>query len=296
MTPLFSIIIPTHGRAEHLNDCLRAITELSYPKDKFEVIVVDDGSPQPLEDVVRPFKDRLHIQLIRQTQAGPAKARNRGAADAKGEFLVFTDDDCRPDESWLTHIENTFKRNPEALLGGKTINGLTRNLCSEASQTLLSIVYDHFNRDHEQAVFFASNNLAASRKRYLEIGGFDSSFRVSEDRELCERWRRGGGRLVYEQNMLIRHYHELSFGTFLSQHFHYGQGAYYFHRLRRFHRPSDKGIVDWGFYGRLLLSPFSRGFCIKTFGVGILIYFSQVVNIIGYGTGLIKSRCFGKPL
>ena len=67
--PFFSIIIPTYNRPQILAGCLEAIALLEYPRDRFEVIVVDDGSENPLDSIVEPFKDKvIHINQLRQTQ------------------------------------------------------------------------------------------------------------------------------------------------------------------------------------------------------------------------------------
>lgn len=94
--PFFSIIIPTYNRPERLATCIQSLAHLDYSRDRFEVIVVDDGSPMPLEPVVAPFQNKFDVTLIKQPNAGPATARNTGAARASGQFLVFTDDDCMP--------------------------------------------------------------------------------------------------------------------------------------------------------------------------------------------------------
>ncbi len=86
--PSFSVIIPTYQRPEQLGTCLSALTELDYPSDRFEIIVVDDGSPVSPEPVVASFRDRLNLTLLTQPNSGPASARNTGAAHAKGEFLA----------------------------------------------------------------------------------------------------------------------------------------------------------------------------------------------------------------
>src|SRR4051812_22944479 len=134
--PLFSIIIPTYARREQLVGCLQSIVALDYPPDRFEVIVVDDGSPHSLEDSVRPFTVAMDLKLLRQSNAGPAAARNRGAASARGDFLVFTDDDCLPEQSWLNAYANQFSVTPLKLIGGRTLNAVPHNLCSSASQSV----------------------------------------------------------------------------------------------------------------------------------------------------------------
>jgi len=133
--PLISIIIPTYNRPQQLALCLQALARQHYPH--FEVIVVDDGSQTRLFECVDNFRDQLDITLLTQDNAGPAAARNTGAAQAKGQFIAFTDDDCQPDANWLKNLAACFKENPDAAIGGKTINQLPKNSYSTASQLLI---------------------------------------------------------------------------------------------------------------------------------------------------------------
>ena len=132
-SPLFSIIIPTYRRTAPLRKCLEGITRLDFPRNNFEVIVVDDGSPVSPEKTLLPFTQRLQLILLKGAHAGPAAARNKGAAGANGEFLVFTDDDCIPVPGWLKTYSKWFADAPDSLMGGAVINGLPDNPCSSAS-------------------------------------------------------------------------------------------------------------------------------------------------------------------
>ena len=97
--PFCSVIVPTRDRPDSLAECVAALSRLDYPSDRFEVIVVDDGSAAPLSGLVDEARGKVSITLVRQESAGPGVARNTGARTARGELLVFTDDDCRPDPS-----------------------------------------------------------------------------------------------------------------------------------------------------------------------------------------------------
>src|SRR5574341_947622 len=117
---VFSIIVPTFARPERLAVCLRALAHLDYPKDHFEVIVVDDGSEAPPASTVESFAGLLSISLVAQPHAGPAAARNAGAARAGGDNLAFTDDDCAPDSRWLSAFDGVLETRPEFCVGGRT--------------------------------------------------------------------------------------------------------------------------------------------------------------------------------
>jgi glycosyltransferase involved in cell wall biosynthesis len=95
-TPLVSIVIPTYARPERLRECLAALARQTMPADTFEVVVVDDGSPQPVVPPADTAAAGPTIRIIRQSNAGPSAARNRGVAEARGELIALTDDDCLP--------------------------------------------------------------------------------------------------------------------------------------------------------------------------------------------------------
>jgi GT2 family glycosyltransferase len=233
--PTFSIIVPTFGRPTQLAACLEALTRLDYPHDRVEVVVVDDGSERPPEAAVAAFRDRLDAVLIAQPHAGPATARNTGAAHSHGEILAFTDDDCMPEAGWLRALAARATREPRCAVGGRTLNLLVDDIFATASQLLITHLYDYYNADPNHARFFASNNLAVPAEDFRALGGFDSTalLAAGEDREFCDRWVQRGHRMAYAPDAIVCHAHSLSLRAFWRQHFTYGRGAHYFHRARR---------------------------------------------------------------
>jgi GT2 family glycosyltransferase len=228
-----SVIIPTFSRPRRLDACLGRLTEQTYPYDRFEVIVVDDGGSHPLDTLVSHYGQILDISLFRQENSGPAAARNSGAKKARGELLVFTDDDCLPDTRWLESIARAHGQAPEVLLGGTVVNHYSENTWAVTSQLILDTAYSFYNHDPDDARFFASNNLALPASAYRDMGGFSPAFRIaSEDRELCDRWRWLGHRLVSVPGAVVEHAKELRWRGFVRQHFNYGRGAFQYHRER----------------------------------------------------------------
>ena len=279
----FSIVIPTYNRPERLASCLKAITELNYPRDRFETIVVDDGSKIRLDSVVESVRDRIEIKLIRQSNAGPAAARNRGAAAAKGDFLAFTDDDCQPTANWLSQFASSFEDAPEAMLGGKTINALSDNPFSTASQKLIDYLYDYYNPAKGKDAFFASNNIAMPIANFRALNGFDVSFPLAaaEDRDFCDRWNRSYP-MVYVPAAQIDHFHKLSLSSFWKQHFGYGRGAFCFHQIRSQRVAKKTEIEPLSFYFKLLFYPFSQASPQPKILISSLFFISQVANVAGF--------------
>lgn len=279
----FSIVIPTYNRPERLLNCLRAIAQLDYPRDRFEVIVVDDGSKTPLDEAVAPLRDRIDLKLIRQENAGPATARNRGAAEAQGEFLAFTDDDCQPTADWLTQFAASFATSPQAMLGGKTINALSTNPYSAASQKLIDYLYEYYNPAQGKEAFFASNNIAMPTANFRALNGFDVSFPLAaaEDRDFCDRWNKSYP-MVYVPEAQIEHYHHLSLASFWKQHFGYGRGAFCFHQIRSQRKATEIEVEPLSFYFNLLSYPFSQSFEVSKILISGLFLISQVANVAGF--------------
>jgi len=288
-----SIIVPTRNRRGKIDKCLRAIAQQTYPHDRFEVIVVDDGSDAPLATTVSPFSAHLQLQLVEQAKAGPARARNTGAKHAAGRLLVFTDDDCEPTPGWLAELHRHFQRWPDRAIGGETINALPENAYSSASQLLVDYLYEYYGAASPAGAdgaasgppFFTSNNLAVPAALFHDVGEFDASFPRAggEDREFCDRWQERGYRLLRAPDAIVRHSHGLSFRTFWRQHMNYGRGAFHLRKARVSRHRDAIGLEPFTFYGRLLMYP------ARTAGRGdaklllmMLMFVSQVANAVGF--------------
>lgn len=280
-----SVIIPTRNRPQALERCLDALAAQTMPAGSFEVIVVDDGSDPPLALDASRWATKFPLTVIQQQNTGPAGARNRGVAAAHGEFLAFTDDDCLPTPAWLESLVAALREHPAALVGGSTFNGLKDDLFAETSQLILEMVYDHFNRDPENAYFFASNNMACARENYLSLGGFDESFReASEDREFCDRWRMTGARLFGAWEAQVEHRHAQDFAAFTKLHFRYGRGAHRYKRLRAARASGGMGR-DIAFHFRIPAMMWGRRKRLGPFrlaAVASLLAWWEAVNLLGF--------------
>lgn len=281
----FSIVIPTYNRQSQLARCLASLAELRYPREMFEVIVVNDEETTTLAGVVDKFLPKLNLTLLTQPHAGPAQARNRGAREARNECLAFTDDDCEPAADWLDRLAAALTHNPGALVGGHTVNALPHNSYSAASQLLIDYIYGYYNAQPQAARFVASNNIALARKEFLEVGGFDTGFprAAAEDREFCDRWRHTGRTIIYAPDAIIHHAHALSARTYLRQHLNYGRGAYHFHCIHARREPNGKIHVEpFSFYLDLIRAPKTQARGCQQLKLSALLLASQAANTAGY--------------
>jgi len=275
----FTIIVPTLDRERQLGEVLEALVRQRYPREAFDVIVVDDGSARPPSGAIAAFEDRLHLTLLRAGGKGPAAARNRGAAVARGEVLAFTDDDCTPEPDWLAVLDAAARRSPGAMLAGRRRNQLFANPYSAASQTIGSVATRHFNTASEVG-FVSSSNLAVPAERFREIGGFDEAFRTAEDREIRDRWTRRGWSVVYEPRAVVNHAHEMGLASFLRQQVGFGRGAYRFHRRAGIEGGSLR--PDPGFYARLLAQPFRDRGWVGGLPIASLVVLGELANAGGF--------------
>lgn len=245
---------------------------------------MDDGGESALEPLLSDGAGVAgQIRLIRRDHEGPAAARNAGLAAAAGEYVVFTDDDCCPEPGWLEEFDRAFRLNPRAAIGGLTENSLRDNSFAAASQALIDYLYQTQDGNTGSA-FFTSNNLAFPVVALRRIGGFDAvSFPRAggEDRDICERWSRQGGELLFQRSAIVAHYHDLRLRTFWGQHFRYGRGAFQFHRNRVASGGARRQLERVEFYAGMFSYPFARKLP-NSIAVSALMMVSQVANGAGY--------------
>lgn len=201
----FSVVIATSsGRAKTLEKCLASIFANDYPKELFDVVVIDSGIDEKGLAVIEKFKREygsLRFYSPGWGNVGPAKARNLGIKKAQNEIVVFTDDDCAVPLNWLRKFSGGY----EGCEGGEGIAGVGGYL--EASAEILSKnIFAQYEKFHEWSRYnihdrefishkrdeapFETNNISYKRKVLEEVGGFDENFpawATGEDGDLKER-------------------------------------------------------------------------------------------------------------
>jgi GT2 family glycosyltransferase len=258
-----SVVVAAHGRHESLSRCLEALCAQSLPLDRFEVIVCDDGSPEPLEPTLAPVADRVALTVVRQRQAGPASARNEGARRATGRYLAFTDDDCVPARDWLARLVAHFEQNPGQLVGGAIVNLLPDDPHATATQLIMDCVYARYSvGPSRQLRYFSTSNLAVPTDRFRLLGGFSNSFPLAagEDYDFCARWHHAGFLSDYAPDAVVGHAHGHDLASFWKQHFSYGRGLIRV-RQRMARRAGHRGVQlePPGFYASLVAYPIVKG-------------------------------------
>ena len=204
-----SVVIPTYNRRPILEKCLLALEQQQIsgtPVDRYEVVVVDDGSTDGTPSWLRQNEERFpHVRLIEQSHGGPAEGRNRGVDHARGDVIVFIDSDLVVTPVFLAMHATALQRSWDSrgdrlcFTYGAVIN--TANFEQPTAER-------HKLRDLSWA-YFATGNVAIDRSVLQQSGLFDLGFRLYgwEDLELGERLRQMGVVLVKCPEAVGYHWH-----------------------------------------------------------------------------------------
>jgi glycosyltransferase involved in cell wall biosynthesis len=179
-TPKISIIVPFYNCERTIGKTIKSLLKQDYPREKYEIILVDDGSTGNTVEVVKKFKG---IKLILQKHAGPAVARNRGVRHSKGDILLFTDADCIANKNWIKNMIKPFEN--EKVVGAcgtyKTAND--KNIISRFVGYEIEDRHNGMAKQHS-IDFVGTFSAAYRRKTFLEFGGFDEDFRRASGEDM----------------------------------------------------------------------------------------------------------------
>lgn len=201
--PFVSIIVPAYNDAERLGVCLDALREQSYPADRFEIIVADNGSEPPLETLLR--RD-ARVRFVREVAPGSYAARNAGVRESRGEVLAFTDSDCRPDRDWLRAGVNALGALPEGgLVGGRVelyVRDRARPSAVELYEMVLAFPQERYVR---QSRFAVTANVFTTRRTFERVGPFNATLISGGDNEWGKRVHAAGLPVVYAHDAVVHH-------------------------------------------------------------------------------------------
>lgn len=202
--PFVSVIVPVFNDNDRLQACLDALARQSYPAERFEVVVVDNGSNESVGPVIR--RHRGMATLIEESNPGSYSARNRGIEQVRGEILAFTDSDCIPAADWIATGVAALKADPELAMVGGSIRmspeDSTRLSALELHQLQLGFQQERYIKELH---FSVTANLFTLRRVFDLVGMFNPRLRSFGDLEWGQRVHAAGLAQAYEESLLIDH-------------------------------------------------------------------------------------------
>jgi len=196
-----AIVIPAYNAVRTIGVCLEACLKQTHPVA--DIVVVDDGSSDETAVIAEGYE---RVRVIQQANAGPAAARNRGAAATDGDLIAFTDSDCVPHADWIARLVAGFVDENTGGVGG------TYGIANP-DVALARMIHDEIQMRHErfgsEVDFLGSFNVAYRRTVFEAVGGFDASFTAAsaEDNDLAYRILDAGFRLRFADDAIVAHHH-----------------------------------------------------------------------------------------
>jgi glycosyltransferase involved in cell wall biosynthesis len=199
---MISVIIPHLNQPDSLEACLCSLDAQSLDRELFEVVVVDNGSSVPPEEVVARHPG---TRLLHEARPGPGPARNIGAKSATGEILAFLDADCRAHSNWLSSCLQTFQSSPARTILGGDVQiwraDTTRFTAIEAYEGVFGFRNELYISRHGYSI---TANLAVRRADLERIGPF-AGIQFAEDMEWGHLALKAGCHFRYVPEMIVFH-------------------------------------------------------------------------------------------
>jgi glycosyltransferase involved in cell wall biosynthesis len=204
MQPSVSVVVATHNRPDRLERTISALRAQTFPRDSYELIVVDDGSgPETIQLVerLRALDGNPPLVVERLDPGlGPGGARNRGWRTARGELIAFTDDDCEPEPGWLEALVSVAERNPGAIVQGPTL--------PHPDEEELLVGFSRTLSVSRLGPWFETANILYPRSLLERHGGFDEisfSRPGGEDTDLAWRAIEQGAPTAWADGAVVHH-------------------------------------------------------------------------------------------
>ena len=207
-----SIIICTRNRGNILEASLDIFNNLTF-KGSWELILVDNGSTDITYNVIESFKERKKIDLhvLQESMPGLSRARNTGLSHARGEIIAFTDDDCYPNNDYLSSLYKAFSNLDIDFLGGRV-------LLFDPTDLKITIQENPNPETIEKYSFISSGfihgaNMAFKKSSLLRMNGFDerlgagTRFKSGEDTDIIQRLSISGYVGIYDPSVCVYHHH-----------------------------------------------------------------------------------------
>jgi cellulose synthase/poly-beta-1,6-N-acetylglucosamine synthase-like glycosyltransferase len=212
-----------YNSALTIEECIKSLLNIEYPKDKYEIIIVDNNSTDTTVEIVKKYP----VKLLHEGKQSSYAARNLGIKNAKGEIVAFTDADCIVNKDWLKQLVKNLEDETTAGVGGEIIAYNPKTIVERYSvegDILSQKSFFESEFVNLKMPFIATANSAYKKEILNEIGLFDDSFTSGGDVDLSWRITFKGYRIVYEPKAIVYHRHRTTLYGLFKQFFRYGEG------------------------------------------------------------------------
>lgn len=215
----YSIIVPVYNRPDEVDELLQSLTEQTF--NDMEVIIVEDGSSQPCENIVHRYAGKLQLRYYTKENSGPGQTRNFGAEHSQGEYLIFLDSDCVLPPDFLKAVDEELKRKDcDAWGGPDRAHASFTNVQKAISYSMTSFLTTGGIRGGKKQMdkkfYPRSFNMGIRRSLYRQLGGF-SSMRFGEDIDLSLRIYKSGASCRLFPEAWVWHKRRTDFKKFFKQ-------------------------------------------------------------------------------
>ena len=215
----YSIIVPVYNRPDEVDELLQSLTEQTL-KD-MEVIIVEDGSSQPCENIVHRYAGKLQLRYYTKENSGPGQTRNFGAEHSQGEYLIFLDSDCVLPPDILKEIDEELKQKDCDAWGGpdrahESFTNVQKAISYSMTSFLTTGGIRGGKKQMDKKFYPRSFNMGIRRSLYRQLGGF-SSMRFGEDIDLSLRIYKSGASCRLFPEAWVWHKRRTDFKKFFKQ-------------------------------------------------------------------------------
>lgn len=214
----YSIIVPVFNRPDEVDELLESL--VNQEEKDFEVIIVEDGSQIPCEDVCRKYADQLTLRYFMKPNSGPGQSRNYGAERAKGEYLLILDSDVVLPNGYLKAVSDELDREPADAFGGpdRAHDSFTdtQKAISYSMTSFFTTGGIRGGKKKLDKFYPRSFNMGIRRDVYMELGGF-SKMRFGEDIDFSIRIFKAGKRCRLFPEAWVWHKRRTDFRKFWRQ-------------------------------------------------------------------------------
>jgi glycosyltransferase involved in cell wall biosynthesis len=217
MYPFISILVPTKNVAPYIDQVLRSLTDINYPNDRFEIIILDGFSTDGTLEIVKKYP----VISLEGSWNVPA-FYNRVLNEVKGEIIAFGDGDAVVDKNWLNTLVPHFSDSRVAGAGGLCLTANPEKIVPRVIGYELKARYEQMPQNISR---IATMNVLYRKSVLLQIGGFDEHLDTGYDTDIGHRICKAGYLIHFDPKAIVYHYNRPTLWSYFRQQYIYGKNV-----------------------------------------------------------------------